>query len=241
MKLWTADSAAGMRIWISSRYLGGRRRMQNWFFRMPKAHSITFHNIVCRKLTNSSLVDGLDLISSLRGLKHKGILPNVCAAPLSQMVPHTLVGDKQFTSVGVTKVTKDIFSLGNYQATSKHFFIHLNVRCWSFPSTKWIFEVKIKPAYEETILREKTFVVSIQRGSMAGWRYWNVTSINSPDNVLEVWPKLGVGVDLGGDWSIERCDESGVERSRGEDIRHFSEVSIENQLKWGSSMSHYLP
>ena len=96
---------------------------------MPKAHSITFHNIVCRKLTNSSLVDGLDLISSLRGLKHKGILPNVCAAPLSQMVPHTLVGDKQFTSVGVTKVTKDIFSLGNYQATSKHFFIHLNVRC----------------------------------------------------------------------------------------------------------------
>ena len=66
---------------------------------------------------------------------------------------------------------------------------------------------------------------------MAGWRYWNVTSINSPDNVLEVWPKLGVGVDLGGDQSIERCDESGVERSRGEDIRHFSEVSIENQLK----------
>ena len=66
---------------------------------------------------------------------------------------------------------------------------------------------------------------------MAGWRYWDVTSINGPDNVLEVWPKLGVGVDLGGDQSIKRCDESGVERSRGEDIRHFSEVSIENQLK----------
>ena len=76
---------------------------------------------------------------------------------------------------------------------------------------------------------------------MAGWRYWDVTSINGPNNILEVWPKLGVGVDLGGDRSIERCDESGVERSRGEDIRHFSEVSIKNQLKFGSSMSHYLP
>ena len=92
-----------------------------------KACSITFRNIACRKLNNSSLVDGLDLISSLRGLKHKGILLNVHAAPLGQMVPHTSVGDKQFTSVGVTKVTKDVFPLGNYQATSKCFFIHPNI------------------------------------------------------------------------------------------------------------------
>ena len=103
--------------------------MRNQFFRMPKARSITFRNIACCKLNNSSLVDGLDLISSLRGLKHKGILPNIHMAPLGQMVPHTSVGDKQFTSVGVTKVTKDVFPLRNYQAMSKRFFIHLNVRC----------------------------------------------------------------------------------------------------------------
>jgi hypothetical protein len=66
---------------------------------------------------------------------------------------------------------------------------------------------------------------------MAGWRYWDVTTINSPNDILEVQPKLGVGLDLGGDRSIERRDESGVERSRGEDISHFSEVTIENQLK----------
>jgi hypothetical protein len=103
--------------------------MQKRFFRMPKAHSIMFRNIACHKLNNSCLVDSLDLMSSLKMLKQKGILLNVRAAPLSQMVPHTLVGDKQFTSVGVTKVTKDIFPLGNYQATSKRFFIHPNVRC----------------------------------------------------------------------------------------------------------------
>jgi hypothetical protein len=103
--------------------------MRKRFFRMPKARSITFHNIACRKLNNSCLVDGLDLMSSLKMLKQKGILLNVRAAPLSQMVPHTSVGDKQFTSVGVTKVTKDIFPLGNYQTTSKRFFIHPNVRC----------------------------------------------------------------------------------------------------------------
>jgi hypothetical protein len=66
---------------------------------------------------------------------------------------------------------------------------------------------------------------------MAGWRYWDVTIINGPNDILEVRPKLGVGLDLGGDRSIERRDESGVERSRGEDISHFSEVTIENQLK----------
>jgi hypothetical protein len=66
---------------------------------------------------------------------------------------------------------------------------------------------------------------------MAGWRYWDVTTINGPNDILEVRPKLGVGLDLGGDRSIERRDESGVERSRGEDISHFSEVTIENQLK----------
>jgi hypothetical protein len=48
---------------------------------------------------------------------------------------------------------------------------------------------------------------------MAGWRYWDVTTINSPNDILEVRSKLGVGLDLGGDRSIERRDESGVERS----------------------------
>ena len=101
--------------------------MRNRFLRMPKARSIMFHNIACHKLNNSSLVDSLDFISSLKRMKQKGILPNVRVAPLSQMVPHTSVGNKQFTTVGVTKVTKDIFPLGNYQATSKRFFIHPNV------------------------------------------------------------------------------------------------------------------